>query len=230
MSMLPFDAWQVTLQLLREYRHDVKGRPVPDPALSLSPAALLQASERELPAQAAERLRSYLPIARLLGQRTGELHRALGSAAGYSYLTPEPFTHLYPRSFYQSVRGLARSVVETLRERLPQLHAQLREDAERLAAGEAELLARFRRLIDRKVTATRIACHGNYHLQQVLRTGDDFTIIDFEGEPTRPLFERRLKRTPLVDVVSMGGRSITRRASRCPSRKSGNGPSSGGTG
>jgi maltose alpha-D-glucosyltransferase / alpha-amylase len=54
-----------------------------------------------------------------------------------------------------------------------------------------------------KLPAARIACHGNFHLQQVLCTGDDFTIIDFEGEPPRPLFERRLKRTPLVDVASM---------------------------
>jgi maltose alpha-D-glucosyltransferase/alpha-amylase len=49
----------------------------------------------------------------------------------------------------------------------------------------------------------RIAAHGNYHLEEVLRRGDDFTIIDFEGEPPRPLFERRLKRSPLVDVASM---------------------------
>jgi maltose alpha-D-glucosyltransferase/alpha-amylase len=166
---------------------------------------LLEASERQLPAQAAELLRSYLPIARLTGQRTGELHRILGTAAhsSYLYLTPEPFTQLYQRSFYQSLRGLTCVVLETLRERLPRLPPELGADAERVGAGEAELLARFRPLLDRKLTATRIACHGNYHLQQILRTGGDVTIIDFEGEPPRPLFERRLKRTPLVDVVSM---------------------------
>jgi len=45
--------------------------------------------------------------------------------------------------------------------------------------------------------------HGDYHLGQVLFTGKDFTIIDFEGEPTRSLSERHLKRTPLKDVAGM---------------------------
>jgi maltose alpha-D-glucosyltransferase/alpha-amylase len=95
------------------------------------------------------------------------------------------------------------SVIETLREQLPRMPAALREDARRIIGAEGQLISRFRRLVDRRLSATRIPCHGNFHLQQVLRTGDDFAIIDFEGEPPRPLFERRLKRSPLVDVASM---------------------------
>jgi maltose alpha-D-glucosyltransferase/alpha-amylase len=197
------DAWQYTLRMLEQYRRGMKGRPDPRPPASLSATALLGASEGALPPLAEERLGAYLPAVRLLGQRTGELHRALGAAARHPHLAPEPFSLLYQRSSYQSLRGLTCAVVDALQEQLARLDPGLQPDAERVVAARDELLARFRAIMDRRLSATRIACHGNYHLQQVLWTGDDFTIIDFEGEPPRPLFERRLKRSPLVDVASM---------------------------
>jgi maltose alpha-D-glucosyltransferase/alpha-amylase len=64
-------------------------------------------------------------------------------------------------------------------------------------------LARFRRLVGRSLTSKRIRTHGDYHLGQVLYTGNDFLIIDFEGEPSRSLNERRLRRSPLRDVAGM---------------------------
>ncbi|HZK66631.1 MAG TPA: alpha-amylase, partial [Chloroflexota bacterium] len=66
-----------------------------------------------------------------------------------------------------------------------------------------EVLSHYKKLIDQKITAMRIRCHGDYHLGQLLSTGNDFMIIDFEGEPARPLSERRLKRSPLRDVAGM---------------------------
>jgi maltose alpha-D-glucosyltransferase/alpha-amylase len=70
-------------------------------------------------------------------------------------------------------------------------------------AAEDRILERFHRLTARKLAAERIRTHGDYHLGQVLFTGRDFAILNFEGEPSRPLSERRLKRCPLRDVAGM---------------------------
>lgn len=69
--------------------------------------------------------------------------------------------------------------------------------------SEKEIMIRFSVLFKRKLSAMKIRIHGDYHLGQVLYTGNDFVIIDFEGEPARTLTERRLRRSPLRDVASM---------------------------
>src|SRR4029450_4930163 len=61
----------------------------------------------------------------------------------------------------------------------------------------------YRIVLERKIAAARIRCDGDYPLGQLLSTGKDFVIIDFEGDPARPIGERRLKRTPLRDVAGM---------------------------
>jgi len=68
---------------------------------------------------------------------------------------------------------------------------------------EKSIIERFRSIRRQRISAARIRCHGDYHLGQVLYTGKDFVIIDFEGEPARPLSERRIKRSPLRDVAGM---------------------------
>jgi maltose alpha-D-glucosyltransferase/alpha-amylase len=75
--------------------------------------------------------------------------------------------------------------------------------AREVLSARTDISRRLRSLLDRKIKAVRTRCHGDYHLGQVLYTGRDFVILDFEGEPARPVGERRLKRTPLRDVAGM---------------------------
>ncbi len=147
---------------------------------------------------AEEMIGSYLADAEVLGRRTAQMHLALASRDDVPAFAPEPFTPHYQRSIYQSIRTQAVQTLQLLRRR-----AKGNADAEALLAREAELQQRFRRVLDGRITASRIRTHGDYHLGQVLRTGNDFVIIDFEGEPSRPLSERRIKRSALRDVAGM---------------------------
>jgi maltose alpha-D-glucosyltransferase/alpha-amylase len=70
-------------------------------------------------------------------------------------------------------------------------------------AAEKQILAQERRLLEQRSAAHKIRIHGDFHLGQALHTGRDFIFLDFEGEPARPLGERKLKRSALRDVAGM---------------------------
>jgi maltose alpha-D-glucosyltransferase/alpha-amylase len=140
----------------------------------------------------------HLEWASLLGQRTAELHAALTSDRRDPAFAPEPLTALDRQALYHGARGLTRQVlheVVSLDVTSPNL--------EQVLAREDEIIERLRRLSMTQVEADRIRCHGDYHLGQVLWTGKDFVIIDFEGEPSRSLGRRRLKRPAVVDLAGM---------------------------
>jgi maltose alpha-D-glucosyltransferase/alpha-amylase len=110
---------------------------------------------------------------------------------------------LYQRALYQSFRGQVTRIFGTLRKQLNRLPDSIGPDAQHLFEQQDALLKRFHAIVNRRLTAQRVRFHGDYHLGQVLYTGRDFMIIDFEGEPARPLSERRTKRSPLRDVAGM---------------------------
>ena len=144
-----------------------------------------------------------VPLAKLLGQRTGELHRALAFGADERAFAPEPFNALAQRSVYQSMRASLRRAFTLLEKKLPDLPEAFREEAKQVLSAENQILAEEKRILDRRSGAAKIRIHGDYHLGQVLYTGKDFVILDFEGEPARALGERKLKRSALRDVAGM---------------------------
>jgi maltose alpha-D-glucosyltransferase/alpha-amylase len=191
------DAWSFTLDQIELYLETVAARR--DPALP-PPGELLAGP---LPEETGSPLAPYLELARLLGRRTGELHRALASDVGDPAFVPEPVTPFSQRAAYQALRSLAVRVFDRLNTSLAALPDALRPAAQALLEREADLLGRLREDADVAPGGWLVRCHGDYHLGQLLYTGGDFHVIDFEGEPARSLAERRRKRSALADVAGM---------------------------
>ena len=195
------NARSYALDVLGRYFDAALERDHEAPASANTIAALLDAPA-ELPAGDGDLVAGYLESARLLGKRTAELHLALAEGRTPAF-APEPFSLLYQRSLYQSMRAQASQTFQGLRKLLPGLPDGVRDEAAQVLALEDELLRRFQRVSSAKIETVRTRTHGDYHLEQVLYTGKDYMIIDFEGEPVRPISERRIKRSPLRDVAGM---------------------------
>ncbi|MBI3462992.1 MAG: maltose alpha-D-glucosyltransferase [Planctomycetes bacterium] len=198
-------AWQYTLDTLGRFYEQATVWPLElKPEEEMPPGrSLLDLAAGKTPTVATERIVFYLQSAELLGQRTGEMHLALAADHEHPEFRPEPFTQHYQRSIYQSMRKSTAQTLQLLRKRQNKLAAAAQPYAAQVLEREAEIGQCLRALLAQRVHATRIRCHGDYHLGQVLYTGNDFVIIDFEGEPARSLSERRIKRSPIRDVAGM---------------------------
>jgi maltose alpha-D-glucosyltransferase / alpha-amylase len=195
--------WQYTLDVLGRYLERVLSM---DPAMQTPPEPLASISDRireEVPVLAVETIGLYLESVRVLGRRTAEMHLALAADELDPAFSPEPFSPTYQRSIYQSMRSEASRVFQTLVKRVKDLPDEQRELARQVLDAQPDVLARFRTVTSTKMTGQRFRLHGDYHLGQVLYTGNDFVLIDFEGEPLRSLTERRIKRSALRDVAGM---------------------------
>ncbi|MBC7552393.1 MAG: maltose alpha-D-glucosyltransferase [Taibaiella sp.] len=155
-----------------------------------------------------EQIKDLLDVAaaervRLLGVRTGEMHIALATSLDDPAFRPEEYSLHYQRSLFSSFLSLVRGTFHNLAENLHLLPEKIRPEAEQVLAMKDAVLLKLKRIYARKFDIIKIRVHGDYHLGQVLFTGKDILILDFEGEPARSYSERRLKRTALRDVAGM---------------------------
>ncbi len=141
--------------------------------------------------------------ASLLGIRTAEMHLALASQPEEKEFQPEAFSLHYQRSLFSSLQSLVRGTFQNLQKSLKKLPEGIQGEAEEILGMKKDILNCMRMIYAKKFDAMKIRTHGDYHLGQVLFTGKDFVILDFEGEPARAYSERRIKRSPLRDVAGM---------------------------
>jgi maltose alpha-D-glucosyltransferase/alpha-amylase len=198
------DAWTYTADAVGRYFENVLSRLREIQEVPTAPGSLLETYLDSMPALLRELIEGhYLEMTALLGKRTAQMHLGLSGSFEEKEFAPEPFSLLYQRSVYQSMRILLRRVIQTLKSNLQNLPKAIQEEASFVLDSEQKILEAFQQLVSKKLSAMRIRIHGDYHLGQVLYTGKDLFIIDFEGEPARPLSERRWKRSALRDVTGM---------------------------
>jgi maltose alpha-D-glucosyltransferase/alpha-amylase len=198
------DGWEHATDELSRFYDQVAGSAPP----RLSPPASLTAlADAAPPRRVLEVMRPYLTTAETLGRRTAELHVALASDAHDPAFAPEPFTKDDMRAVSAGAVAEAVRALEALEVKIGATAAALPSDvAERageLVLARDRLLNQLRNGTPLEFSISKIRIHGDYHLGQVLWAEGDFYILDFEGEPARPLEQRRQKQSPLKDVAGM---------------------------
>jgi len=197
------DAWKVFVELLSEQCKSTLKKSSQKTNLRIPRKSVFESAKKELPKKAKKLLSPFFVMAELLGARTAEMHVALATKTEDIRFSAETFDREYQHDLYKSMKKHTNLTFHVLTRSLDSLPSNTQELAQKLLRSEKLIDRTFKPLLKQQITATRIRTHGDFHLGQVLFTGKDFYIIDFEGEPVRPLSERKTKLSPLRDVAGM---------------------------
>jgi len=198
------DAWTYTLDHLGLFFERALAIGENDPRLKeLTSGTPFALSSQTVPRVMNELLGGHVETAVLLGRCTAELHAALSSNSEMPDFVPEPFTEFYRHGLYHGLLAQMNKALDALRQDVEQLSGAAQDEARVVLEQQGILRERFNALRDMRISGMRTRHHGDYHLGNVLYTGSDFIIKNFDGDYTRPMSERRIKRSPIKDVASM---------------------------
>jgi maltose alpha-D-glucosyltransferase / alpha-amylase len=161
---------------------------------------LLPASEQ--PGKSEEQV-PYLRYMSQTGRRVAEMHVALAASAELADFAPEPTRPEDVQRWIGDVMTRAERVFEALKQRRDGIREADRPLVDEMLAQRAGLQARLSALLPRNIDGLNIRHHGDFHLGQILIVKDDIFIIDFEGEPRRPIEERRRKAPAARDAAGL---------------------------
>jgi maltose alpha-D-glucosyltransferase/alpha-amylase len=196
--------WESMREAVEVFLHDAEAESGPPELEADGALFFVELSRREPPPQAKHLIGASLETARILGERVGEMHTLLAAAdPSEPDFAPEPMSPFHVRSLYQSVRRRVEVALELLEERRDSLPPRDQEAARVVLEASPRVDTLLQRLRDLQCDGDRIRVHGDLHLGQVLDTGNDVVIIDFEGDSGLPLSARRLKRPALTDLASL---------------------------
>jgi len=197
------DAWTITLDTVGRFFERLLSRKRDEEELELPEITITDITFEDIPPVMQELVGSpFLDNVSLLGKRTGEMHLALSSSDEKDF-RPEQFSRLYQRSLYQALRSNALRELQFIDRNIDTLGESERKIVAPILEKRSAILEQYEKVTNKKINASKIRIHGDYHLGQVLYTGKDFVIIDFEGEPGRPPSERRIKYSSFRDVAGM---------------------------
>jgi maltose alpha-D-glucosyltransferase/alpha-amylase len=186
------DGWMYATDEARRFFETVESRAFP--STITAPRTYTELIEAAVPRNVSDLIGGSLLIAETLGRRTAEMHIALASDTSDPAFAPEPFTRADLKAVAADAIGQAQQAFRSL---------ETIDPANILLNRREDLLRELRRHHALEFTTSKIRVHGDYHLGQVLWSEGDFYILDFEGEPARPLAQRRMKQSALKDVAGM---------------------------